>query len=129
MKRLICFIINILIGFFIDMCLFLILIGLGVDQLFARAISIGISFLLIVKPNRFSVFLKLRKKSFVDTLRYAIAGFFSSILNYTIYLKLLIFLPDIQPLLGMILSSIPSMLFVILLYTRFLFKKHSYMGK
>ncbi|ADR52013.1 hypothetical protein CKC_01310 [Candidatus Liberibacter solanacearum CLso-ZC1] len=129
MKKLIIFIINIFIIFLIDLFGFVLLMKYGVDSLWSRRFSMAIAFLTTWKPNRLFVFFKLRRRSFVETVRYGIVAFFSSILNYVIYVKLLITFPGIQPLLVVIVSTIPTMIFVFLLYFRLIVKGSYFIKK
>ncbi|MBY7649090.1 MAG: hypothetical protein C4617_01020 [Candidatus Liberibacter europaeus] len=129
MKKLFVFIINILIIFLIDALLCLALIKLDFGQLRSRLFSIVIAFLLTWQPNRLLVFAKLRHRSAVETFRYGIVGLFSALLNYMIYAKLFAVFPNLQPLMLILLSAVPSMLFVILLYVRFMLKRYPTIGK
>ncbi|AKK20131.1 hypothetical protein G293_02495 [Candidatus Liberibacter africanus PTSAPSY] len=99
------------------------------DPFYNRLFSIAIAFLVSWKPNRLFVLLKLRRKSFLETIRYVIMYFIFSVLNYALYTQLLRTFQGLQPLLAVILSSISSMIFVFFLYVRFVIKGVYYIKK
>lgn len=108
---------------------FFILMKCGADPFYSRIFSIAVAFLVTWIPSRLFIFLKLRRKSFLETVRYGVMYFMLSILNYAFYVKLLLTFQGLQPLLATVLSAVSSMLFVFLLYIRFMTRRVYFIKK
>ncbi|MEG8099079.1 GtrA family protein [Candidatus Liberibacter brunswickensis] len=122
MKQCFVFSSNIFCFFFVDVMGFILLMNCKVDPFYSRIFSIAIAFLVTWKPNRLFVFLKLRHRSFLETIRYGIIYCIASVLNYALYVQLLLTFKGLFPLLAVILSSLPSIIFVFFMYIRFVVK-------
>ncbi|MBA5724272.1 GtrA family protein [Candidatus Liberibacter sp.] len=121
-KKIIIFGINGLIGFVVDAFLLFIVIRFGINPFLGRAFAMGMALLATWQLNRFFAFKKKSRHGlFVEAICYGTVGISSAILNYAIYIGLLILHPGLSPLLAMVLSSVFVMPFSFFGYARFVF--------
>ncbi|AGA64020.1 hypothetical protein B488_00270 [Liberibacter crescens BT-1] len=126
MKRFVFFGVSGAIGFLVDAAvLFFLIRFFAIGVLLARVFSIGIAMFITWQLNRIFTFKdsKSKYRLFIEGFRYGFIGIISSFLNYAIYAGLLMVQSDLQPLLAMVLSSLASMLFSFLGYSRFVFRR------
>ncbi|MDF1777182.1 MAG: GtrA family protein [Rhizobiaceae bacterium] len=121
-KRLLSFLVVGGIGFLADAGVLLsFLHWTDVDPFTARLVAIAIALQVTWLLNRNFTFEKSTRSTAVEGMRYGGVGIASNILNYLVYSGLLVFLPEIRPIVALTLGSATATVFAYTGYAKLVF--------
>lgn len=88
----------------------------------ARAMAIAMAMAATWVLNRSFTFGRSGRTIAEEGVRYGSVGLLSALLNYTLYSALLVSVPDLRPLVALVLASLAAMVFSFFGYARFVFR-------
>lgn len=92
------------LGFLIDACITLALIGRGIDPFTARIVAIALAMMVNWRLHRAVTFGASDTSQATEGIRYFTVALLAAGLNYAIYVALLLFVPFITPLMAIIIA-------------------------
>jgi putative flippase GtrA len=93
------------IGLVVDMAIFRAFTLLDFSDAAARAVSLGCAIVLTWRLNRVFTFRPSGRAQAVESSRYAVVALAAQSLNYTLFLWLRVYVPDLHDLLALVLSA------------------------
>jgi putative flippase GtrA len=92
------------LGFLLDACITLALIGRGIDPFTARIIAIALAMMVNWRLHRSVTFGASDTSQATEGIRYFTVALLAAALNYAIYVALLLFVPFVSPLMAIIIA-------------------------
>lgn len=92
------------LGFLIDACITLALIGRGIDPFTSRVVAIALAMMVNWRLHRSVTFGASNTSQATEGIRYFTVALLAAALNYTIYVALLLFVPMMTPLIAIVIA-------------------------